>query len=300
MSSADPIRFWNRETGAIETEQIYGEKGLRWIYGTGLGKLTLHAIVKRALFSRVYGVLMDRASTRQKIDPFLEEYGLDPAEFADVPASYSSFNDFFYRKLKPTARPIDPDPNAVVLPADGRHLVLPKISEANGFFVKGQHFDLARFLGSAELGEGYADGALLFSRLCPVDYHRFHFPVAGTPGPARTLPGSLSSVSPLALRQRLAILWENRRVLTEIDTADLGRVLFVEIGATCVGGIEQTYEAGRPVAKGDEKGYFKFGGSSVAVVFERGRVTFDDDLVTRSAEQVEVYAKMGERIGQRA
>ena len=190
----------------METEQIYGEGFLRWAYGNPLGALAVSALVKRPVFSNWYGRRMSTAASADRIAPFIARYGLDPAEFADPLESFASFNAFFYRKLKPAARPIDADEASVVFPADGRHLGFEQASAIDGVFVKGQRFDLASLLGDADLADRYADGALVLSRLCPVDYHRFHFPVAGTPGETRVINGPLYSVSPLALRQRLSYL----------------------------------------------------------------------------------------------
>lgn len=295
MSDCDSsITYFNRHTGQIETEQVYGEPFLRWIYGSPLGKISLHALVKRAAFSQVYGWLMDSARSRDMIAPFIQRYGLDPADFAGAPASFAHFNDFFYRRLREGARPVDADPDTAVFPADGRHLAVPDVSAMDGFFVKGQRFDLGRLLGSAALAERFARGALVLSRLCPVDYHRFHFPVCGVPGPPRPLNGPLYSVSPLALRRRLDFLWENKRVLTEVRTERFGLVLVLEIGATNVGSIRQTFRPGLPVAKGAEKGYFRFGGSSVITLFEPGRVRLASDLLRESAQHRELYAWVGE------
>ena len=164
-------------------------------------------------------------------------------------------------------------------------------------FVKGQRFDLPALLGDAALAARYADGTLVLSRLCPLDYHRFHFPVAGTPGPTRTIDGPLFSVSPLALRQHLAYLWTNKRTLTHLDSRRFGTVLLLEIGATCVGSITQTFQPGAPVAKGSEKGYFAFGGSSTISLFEPGAIRLEDDLRGHSANQTELYARVGSRLG---
>lgn len=276
---------------------VYGEGFLRWAYGNPLGKAALHAFVKRPFFSKFYGWRMDQPGSVAKIAPFLETYGLDATDFADAPSSYRSFNEFFYRKLKPSARPIDPDPASVVFPADGRHLGFENASAINGVFVKGQRWDLEALLGSAELASRYADGALILSRLCPVDYHRFHFPAAGTPSETRVINGPLFSVSPLALRQNLGYLWENKRTITRLETENLGTVLLLEIGATCVGSILQTFTPGKPVEKGQEKGYFAFGGSSTITIFEPGRVKLAADLVENSANQMELYARIGSRMG---
>jgi phosphatidylserine decarboxylase len=293
MPADDPIRFFHRYAGRVETEAVYGERWLRWTYGTLPGRLALHAVAKRAWFSRWYGRRMDRSASAGKIAPFIAQYGLDPAEFADPPESFRTFNEFFFRRLKAGARPVHPDPRAVVFPADGRHLAVPDVDRADGFFVKGQRLDLRRLLGADDLAAGFAGGTAVLSRLCPVDYHRFHFSVAGRAGQPRLLNGPLFSVSPIALRRNLAILWENRRWLTLIKTPALGRVAMLEIGATNVGSVEYTFAEGA-VERGQEKGFFRFGGSAVLTLFEPGRVRLADDLLEQSAQHRELYAHVGD------
>ncbi len=291
-----PIEFYNRHSGAVETESVYGEGFLRWAYANPLGRLTVALAVKRLWFSRWYGWRMDRPASRAKVRPFIEEFGVDVAEFADPVESYGSFNEFFYRKLKPDARPVAAGETIAAFPADGRHLAIQDLNAADSFYIKGQRFDLAAFLGDQALAAEFEGGSVLISRLCPVDYHRFHFPVSGVAGATKILPGSLRSVSPLALRRTLSILWENRRARTVVDSAQFGKVIVMEVGATCVGGMHQTFTPG-PVAKGDDKGYFSFGGSCVTTVFKKGAIRFDDDLLEQAALGREVYAKMGEHCG---
>ncbi len=293
----EAIRYFNRHSGALETEDVYGEGFLRWSYGNPLGKISLEAFVKRPFFSKWYGRRMSTPESAARVLPFIARYGLDPADFAEKPESYRSFNEFFYRKLKREARPIDPDPASVVFPADGRHLGFERASEIAGVFVKGQQFDLPALLGDAALAARYADGALILSRLCPVDYHRFHFPAAGVPGETHVIDGPLFSVNPIALRQKLAYLWTNKRTLTALKTERFGTVLCLEIGATCVGTIAQTFRPGVAVAKGAEKGYFAFGGSSTLTLFQPGVVKLEDDLITHSAKHTELYARIGSRMG---
>ena len=295
--ATEPIQFFNRYTGRLETETIYGESFLRWTYGNPLGRLALHALVKRSLFSRWYGWRMNACRSRAKVAPFIAHYAVDPEEFADAPESYRTFNEFFYRKLKPAARPIDPDPNAVVFPADGRHLGFQDVSKMDGIFVKGAVFDLGQLLGDATLATRFRDGALVLSRLCPVDYHRYHFPVAGVPDAPRLIHGPLFSVNPIALRKNIHIFTENKRAVTRIESAEFGPVLMLEVGATCVGSFEYTFTPGQAVAKGAEKGFFKFGGSSTVTLFERGRVRLAEDLLRHSARRVELYARLGDRLG---
>ncbi len=291
------IEYFDRYAGAVKTEKIYGEAYLRWAYETLPGRLMVAAVVKRVLFSRWYGWRMDKTSSRELIIPFVEQYELDADEFVKNCDAFESFNDFFSRKLKPEARPVAEGDGEVVFAADGRHLGFQDISEIDGIYCKGQTLSLGELLGDADLAKDYEKGSLVISRLCPVDYHRFHFSAAGKPGESRLINGPLYSVNPIALRRNIEILTENKRVITSLDTERFGRVLIVEIGATNVGSIEQTYRSNSPVAKGQEKGYFEFGGSMTMVLFEPGAVELDVDLVKHSAEGRELYARMGDRMG---
>ena len=293
MSSAvKEIQFYNRYTKKMETEQVYGEGFLKWAYGNPLGKIALHSFVKRPFFSKWYGRRMNQASSQSKVLPFIDDYNMVEADFADTPDTYTTFNDFFYRKLRPEARPIADSP--IVFPADGRHLGFPNIDQIDGFFVKGQSFDLDALIADKELSKKFRGGTLVLSRLCPVDYHRYHFPVSGTPSATKLINGPLFSVSPIALARNLSYLWENKRTITRIETENIGTVLMMEIGATCVGSILQTYEANKETKIGQEKGYFAFGGSSTITIFEPNKVTLAQDLLENSSKQIETYALMGD------
>jgi phosphatidylserine decarboxylase len=300
-----PIQYWHRAKQAVETEQIYAERWLRFVYEHPVGRLALRLLVRRALFTQYYGWRMNRPYSANQVLPFIVDFNLDVDEFAKSAFAYRTFNEFFYRALKPGVRPIAPGANVAVLPADGRHLVFPDVDRAEGFYVKGAKFTLAELLGEAhlppaqqKLAAGFAGGAMLISRLAPPDYHRFHFPVDGKTGEPHPIGGWLYSVHPVALRRNLHYLVENRRVVTLVESPAFGPVAMVEIGATCVGRIRQTFIPGRTVAKGGEKGLFAFGGSCVITLFGRGRIQFDADLVEQSAQQRETYAKMGERMGE--
>jgi phosphatidylserine decarboxylase len=291
------IEYFNRYTGKVETEEIYGEGFVRWTYGNPLGKLSLESLVKRSLFSKWYGWRMNASRSRHKVLPFIRTYRLNPDEFAENPESYQSFNEFFYRKLKPGSRPINPDPDAAVFPADGRHLGFQNIEQAEGIFVKGAKFTLEKLCADRALAARYQSGAIVLSRLCPVDYHRYHFPVSGIPGKPTLIPGALYSVNPLALKQNINYLAENKRAYTKIQTELFGEVLMFEVGATCVGSFEYTFSPDVPVRKGDEKGYFKFGGSETITLFESNKVLLASDLVENSRLGRELYARMGDLMG---
>lgn len=235
--------------------------------------------------------------SRRKIIPFIRDFDVDPKEFEKRPEEFYSFNDFFIRKLKKSSRPLEADAKIAILPADGRYLAVQDLSQMDRFYVKGQSFDLVEFLKDELLAEEYKDGTFVFARLCPTDYHRFHFPFDCTPSQACLIKGFLYSVNPIALRKRLQILWENKRVLTTLLSEEFGKVLFIEIGATNVGSIKQTFTPLKPCKKGDEKGYFEFGGSSIVMLFKKGSILLDEDLVHYAREAMEVRGLFGESLG---
>jgi phosphatidylserine decarboxylase len=300
----EPIRYFDRYTRTIETERVYGEKWLRWANDTTTGRWAVAALLRRAFFSRFYGWRMSKKVSSTRVLPFVIEYGLNADEFRRPAWEFKNFNEFFARALKPEARPIAPGEDVAVLPADGRHLAFQDVDAADGFYAKGAKFSLDELFGEHLQPEGqrkiaqtFAGGSMIISRLCPVDYHRFHFPVTGTPDEPRLINGWLYSVSPIALRHNIRYLVENKRMLTLIDSPRFGPVAQFEIGATCVGTIKQLFAADLPVAKGDEKGLFKFGGSCVITIFQRGRIRLEADLVEHGAQHREVYARMGDRLG---
>jgi phosphatidylserine decarboxylase len=176
---------------------------------------------------------------------------------------FKSFNEFFYRALKPDARPCSApdDPRVITSPADCRSVVFNRMSDAQSIWVKGREFSLERLLGNAypEDASRYAGGALGIFRLAPQDYHRFHIPVDGIMGEPRLIEGEYYTVNPMAIRSTLDVYGENVRILVPIDSEAHGRVMVVCVGAMMVGSTVITRQAGEKVARAEELGYFKFG-----------------------------------------
>ncbi len=292
------IEFYNRYSSQIEIEEIYGEKWLKFIYNNSFGKFLLWLIVKRTVFSYLYGRWAKSKLSIKEIIPFIEKYKLNENEFILKSNQFTSFNDFFIRKLKPESRPIDEAVNSVIFPADGRHLGFQNINPENNFYVKDQQLDLIKLLGSYKLADQFKNGSMVFSRLCPIDYHRFHFPYSGIVKYAKLINGPLFSVSPLALKQNLKILSENKRCLTLLEINNNFNVAIVEVGATNVGSIVQTHNSNTRIIKGDEKGYFQFGGSAIITLFPEGKIRLADDLVAHSESGREIFARMGDKLGE--
>lgn len=303
--AANPTRYFDRYSREMKVEAVYGERWLRLAYGNPVGRLAVWLVVRRAFFSRFYGWKMNWRSSALRVLPFIAKYNVDVDEFAKSAFAFRSFNEFFFRALRPESRPIAPGARVAVFPADGRHLAFPDVDGAAGFYAKGEKFTLAELLGEdgrpeddRPLSRQFAGGTMLISRLCPVDYHRFHFPVDGVPGEPRRIDGWLYSVHPLALLRNVRYLVRNKRDLTLIESPEFGPVAMLEIGATNVGSIRQVFLPGRAAAKGDEKGFFAFGGSCVITLFARGRLRVDADVAAQSAQGVETYARMGDRLGE--
>jgi phosphatidylserine decarboxylase len=296
------ITYIDRSTGQEKEEKVYGRFFINLLYGQGLfsqiaAPFLLPLLSRCSLPSKVYGALQKSRLSKCKIAPFISKFQIDTSEFLEPVSHFNSFNDFFIRKLKPSARPIALGDKTAILPADGRYLVYDHIGLSDGFFVKGKKFCLTTLLCDAKLADKYANGSMVIARLAPVDYHRFHFPVACIPSHPKPIEGHLFSVNPSALKKHSQILAENRRVITSLQTDHFGTLLFVEVGATNVGTIHQTFTPNTPCSKGEEKGYFSFGGSSLILLFEPNKIRFDADLINASAKRIEVLGRMGQTLG---
>ena len=288
-----PIKYVDRDSGQVRTEKVYGEQWLNWLYHNPVGEATLWAIAKRKIVSSVYGDMMENPSSSDKIQPFIKEYGVDISIAQEQ--NFNSFNEFFIRKLKPQARPIIQDSLAVASPADGKVLAYENINNSD-FYIKGVRFNVESFLNNSELAKKYKNGSMIVFRLAPPDYHRYHFPVSGKVPQANTkIDGDYYSVNPLALREKAEIFWLNKREYGVIESPVFGNVVMVEVGATMVGSMLQSY-SGTSIKKGDEKGYFKFGGSTVVLLFEKDNIQIDQDLLFNTSNSLETTIKMGEQI----
>lgn len=295
------ISYIDRQTGQKCEEKIYKEAALRLLYGeswlpTRMQRWVL-SLVKLPFFSSLYGFIQKRPSSAKKIIPFIQEFGVDAAEFLEPVSTFQSFNDFFIRRLKPEARPFPEDEQVAIMPADARYYFYQNIETCDGFIVKGQKFNLAELLQSTSLAQDYRQGSMVLARLCPSDYHRFHFPCDCLPGPTEGLAGALYSVNPLAIKKNIHIFSQNKRTLCKLQTSRFGQVLYMEVGATNVGSIRQTYVPNEWQKRGGEKGYFEFGGSSLILLFPPGSIQFDEDLLAATARGIEIRCLMGQSMG---
>ncbi|MCM0649360.1 phosphatidylserine decarboxylase [Clostridium swellfunianum] len=291
------IKYYNRKTKDYEIEKVAGEKYLNWTYSSPVGMTLLEALIKKKAFSSLYGWYLDRGLSKRKIKNFINEFNLDMSITEKSEKDYTSFNDFFYRKLKAHARPIDINKNSVVSLGDGKLYAYESIDMNNLVQVKGFTYSLKELIKDDKIAQKYDKGTCLILRLCPTDYHRFHFIDAGTCGETVKINGAYYSVNPVALQKVEKLFCENKREWSTFHSDNLGDVLYVEVGATCVGSIIQTYTPYERVKKGEEKGYFKFGGSTVILFFEPNKIKIDKDIIEQTNKGIETYVLMGEKIG---
>ena len=289
------IAYIDRSTQQLIEENPPGEAFLKFLYHHPLGELSLQLLVKRKLLSSLYGRLMDRVQSAKKIQEFVDTYGIDMSESQKSVSEFSSFNDFFYRHLQVGARPIQ---EGLVSPAEGKILVFENTQPLKQFFVKGLPFTIEGFLQNQDLAQTYAGASLVIIRLAPPDYHRFHFPYPGKASSPRLMKGAYYSVSPYAITPNFGrVFLQNKRSITQLTTADKGTILLCPVGATMVGSILHTYQANQEVVKGQEMGYFAFGGSSIVMILPKGRFQLDADLLENTRNGMETSIKMGEKIG---
>lgn len=298
-----PIRYFNSQTGQVETEKVYGAGAVHFLYGTRLGRWIERLIAANGLFSSFYGWLQNLPFSRRKIAPFIKEMGIALSDFEVPTGGYPNFNSFFIRKWQPGKRPFEDLPTVLPAFAEARYLGWERISPDQTFPVKGRDLSARSLLGNApqaaEWVERFAGGPLLLARLCPIDYHRYHYPVAGKTVTHWSLRGHYHSVNPWALRSLGTVFSKNVRRVEILDTPEFGYMAMVEVGATGVGRIVQTHDSARPFGRGDEKGYFLFGGSTVILLGQAGRWKPNSLIIENTTQSREVWVPLGRSLGER-
>jgi len=303
---ANTITVQVRNTGKIETELIpnYIRVSMRLMYSNKVGRKTTGKGKVKALLKKMsvrQGKIYSSPKSRKNIGPFIEFHGLNVDEIRDDMQSFSNFNEFFYRKLKPDARPLAYPGNdsIIVSPADCRLNVFHTIEQATQIWIKGESFSLQSLLQDEMMAGLFEGGSMLIARLAPQDYHRYHSPVRGKLDAFKPIDGTYYTVNPIAVNGDVDVFCGNKRLVIPIQTQEFGQVCFIAVGATMVGTINMTVEPGQTVERGQELGYFSFGGSTCLVLFRRGMVQFDEDLLTNSATPIETLVQVCTRVGKR-
>ena len=278
-------------TGQVIATNEKQNKLLKKLYGNVFGRVLLRTLTAPAV-SRAAGAFMDSGASSFLIKPFIKRSGIDTSEYVMYP--FRSYNDFFTRVIKPEKRPVDSEPDHLISPCDSK-LTVHKISKKSIFRIKGSRYRVSDLLKNEFLANRFCGGYCFIFRLEVDDYHRYCYIDDGTKTGNTYIAGELHTVNPVAL-ERYNIYKRNCREYTVLHTDNFGDVVQVEVGAMLVGRIVNHHGEGG-FCRGDEKGKFEFGGSTIVMLFGRDRVCPDDDILRNSAEGIETVVKYGEKIG---
>lgn len=267
---------------------------LEWMYGTRPGRLLVKLMIRPGV-SRAAGWLLDRRVSALAVRPFIRKNHICMDDFEQ--RRFRSFNDFFTRRVLPGKRPVDDAPGHLIAPCDSK-LTVYDIRPDSRFRVKGTEYTLEGLLQSKELAETFLGGTLLLFRLTVGDYHRYTYIDSGFVTGSTRIPGVFHTVNPAAA-SRCPIYRENTREYSLLESLRFGTVLQMEVGAAMVGRIVNA-PGSRNVRRGEEKGRFEFGGSTVIVLLQKGRAILDTDLLRNTAQDAETVVRLGERIGIKA
>lgn len=294
---ASEIRYFHREKNQIMTENVAGESAIRFIYENPLGAFLRKSVLTQKWVSQVYGYYQSTRASAAAIDSFIEKFSIDMSEYES--RNFESFNDFFIRSFLPGKRTFVSDPNILPAFAEGRYFGFEAVHEAQPLPVKNVQISIDRLLGAEKHKKEFEGGPVLIARLCPVDYHRFHFPDSGTVSREHLIEGPLESVNPIALSHDPKILFKNERQVSILETKNFGRLAYIEVGALCVGRIVQSYSRFHSFERGQEKGYFLFGGSTVILLGTPGSFKPSDDILAHTREGLETFVKLGDNVAHR-
>ena len=286
------IKVFNREKKSIYIEKQFKDKQLNFLYNNFLGRILLKLFISNKIFSKLSAISNKSKKSINKINPFIKEYEIDISEFEKV--NYNSFDDFFTRKIIKDKRPITMSKNALISVADSK-LSTYKIDNNLELNIKGTTYSIKSLLKDEYLSNEYKNGTCLVFRLTVDDYHRYCFLDNGSIISKRKINGCLHTVGPMSAKYK--VYSENNREYALLKTKNFDEVIQIEIGALLVGRIINhnlnTFK------KGEEKGYFAFGGSTIVLLFKENIITIDNDIIEKSKEGIETKVKLGEKIGEK-
>lgn len=266
---------------------------LGFLYHSALGRLILK-LLTRPFISKAAGAFMDSRISVPFIRPFIKKNNIDLSDYEIE--KWRSFNEFFTRKVKSGARVFVSDPNALPSPCDGL-LSVYSISEELRFSVKNSVYSVSSLLENSEIAKDYLGGSCLVFRLTPTHYHRYAYPDSGLKGENIHINGILHTVQPIAV-ESVPVYTRNSREYTVLKTDNFGNIVFVEVGAMMVGRIVNLHSS-HTFSRGEEKGRFEFGGSTIIMLIKPDTVQILPEIKAASANGIEFPIKAGEVIGTR-
>lgn len=254
---------------------------IRFLYGTVLGRVCLKILV-RPWISKVAGVFLGSPLSKPMVGRFIKKNQIDMTTYSQK--QFPSFNDFFTRQ-----RDCDIDSVPLVSPCDA-HLTVHSIGADSVFHIKHVDYSLEQLLGDTNLAKAYSGGLCLIFRLTPRHYHRYCYACAGHIAADRRLNGKLHCVRPIAYTN-LPVFVQNSREYVVLQTGQLGQVVQMEVGALLVGKIAN-HPLSPQAEKGQEKGYFEFGGSTIILLLQKNRVCLDPSFMAEPEVEKDVHYGM--------
>lgn len=268
-----------------------GSGPIVFLYRNKLGRVLLK-IISLPIISKIAGWFMDRKISALAIRRFIKKNNIDVNIYEEK--KYTSYNDFFTRKIKSECRKIDMNSKSLISPCDSK-LSAYEINEKSIFKIKDSYYKVEDLLKDEKLAKKYQGGYCLIFRLCVDDYHRYCYIDNGKKNKNKFINGVLYTVRPIVL-ENYNIYKENSREYTMLKTENFGDVIQVEVGATIVGRIKNYHEE-YIFKKGEEKGMFEFGGSTIVLLIEKNKVEIDKEIIENTKDGYETVVKYGEKIG---
>ena len=265
---------------------------LRFLYEKKAGRGLLKIAASRPV-SKLAGRFMDSPLSLPLIKPFARAVGINMADY--LPVRYDCFNAFFCRPIRKSLRPVPDDAESFMAPCDGLLSAYP-ITDGLVLPIKQSRYTIADLLGNDPAAADFQDGVCLVFRLCVQHYHRYTYLDDGMIVSKRFLPGELHTVRPIALAA-LPVFTRNCREYTIMDTKNFGRLAQIEVGAMLVGRVENYKGVGVTFRRGEEKGRFLYGGSTVVLLLQKDRAELDKELFENTENGLETPVKLGEVLG---
>ncbi|MGN0658294.1 MAG: phosphatidylserine decarboxylase [Emergencia sp.] len=286
---------WKDRSGVIQGGDDSQDRFLAKLYGNALGRGIVRLLIRPSV-SKAGGWLLDRKFTSAAVGPFVRAKDIDLSEYERQ--SFDSYNDFFTRRIRPECRPVDMDPEHLIAPCDSR-LTVCQITKDAQFRIKNTVYTMESLVRSPKLAGKFRGGQILIFRLTVDDYHHYCYADNGTCSAAHKIRGVFHTVNPAAGEQ-YPVYKENTRYISFLKSENFGTVLMMEVGALMVGKVVNLTGAGSEVCRGQEKGYFEFGGSTVILCLKKDKVLIDRDILENSRDGFETRVKLGEKIGVKA
>ena len=265
---------------------------VKWLYEKRTGRAVLKFLTL-PFVSKTVGAFMDSKCSKFIINPFVKSNKIDMSDYEE--RKFKSFNDFFVRNLKAGARVTDTDFHSLVSPCDG-FLTCYDIDKNLTFEVKNTRYSTESLLCDKKLAGEFLGGMCLVFRLTPSNYHRYCYFDNGRKGRNVFIQGMLHTVAPIAFENGVEVFKTNSREYTVMETENFGKCVQMEVGAMMVGRIVN-YHREYAFLRGEEKGRFEFGGSTVILLLQKGAAQIDEKILRENKNGNEFPVKLGQKIG---